>query len=319
MEQRMRDELRNYYQEDVDNIRFKVLNDEKKPPKDWRTLFVHIHELFGTIDVLFVSSGFWRPYIAEPFFIKLSRKSYLYKMGLHNTIDNIEAFTGILSPKPETEIPPSDFKGDVLLRPAASGVIGSISLPLGRLSPQEQETITCIRQFQKNRFLITFTNNLTGRLEKQYYWLVKALCKHYNNDIGLVLIGKDSVEGKAMIQQNCGTDIAVAAFPFQKNLTRFVKIITQNFQCIYIHPDHSGGGYCKVLAAFLMPTFVFSRTDSVQMHPYSMCSCKEEKLFKCIRSFDNYSESKALIQDNIEHEKHFRKYSKWLLEFIIKG
>lgn len=317
MEHCMRSELESYYKESMHYIQFKVLSDYNKINIDWRSAFINIYEFFGKIDVLFVSSGFWRPHLVEKLFIKLSKKSYLYKMGLHNTIENIESFTGLLSPRPETEILPANFKGDVLLRPAASGIIGPTTQPLDALTQEEQWTVDSIRRLNKSKILITFTNNLTGRLEPKYYWIIRNIYKHYKNDVAVILVGKDSINGKLMIHQNCGDDISILTLPYQNDLTRFCKLVSQNFECIYIHPDHSGGGYCKVLAAFFMPTFVFSNTDSVQMHPESMCSCKEEKLFKCINAFDNYHEAKKLIQLNLDYEKHFRNYSKWLLEFLI--
>lgn len=87
-----RQELRALIEQECDRIYGKgavdfsidVLFDGEQQQVDARELFVQLHQRYGVIDMLLVASGYWRPKLLESLFIKLAKKSYFFKMGLHN-------------------------------------------------------------------------------------------------------------------------------------------------------------------------------------------------------------------------------------------
>lgn len=224
----------------------------------------------------------------------------------------------MLSPLPELERLPPEFTGDVILRPTTYAYVGNIDAPLGDLSAEDREINRRIKQLGKSRVLVCATKRFTARLERHFYWLLDRMHEAYGGDIALVLAGDDADEGGHLVRKHCLTPITVESFSFQEDLPRFYHLLRKNSRCIYIHPDTSGGGHCKVLAALVMPAFIFRLTDSVQMHPVSLCSCKEEVLYKCMATFDDYGRSKEIVRQNKDYEGSFLEYSRWIVRYLLE-
>ncbi|WP_415713558.1 hypothetical protein [Maridesulfovibrio sp.] len=296
-----------------------VLLDSTAQKIDPKELFIRVYERFGKIDVLFVSSGFWRPALFEKQFLKLSYKKYFFKMGTHNE-NNIEGYDGILSSQPNLELIPSSFDGDIILRPDTSAIVGNISGPLGETITADKRILYAIKRLHKNRYLVTATKDLANRIDRKYCWLIEKMYKKYNGDIALLICGNEIEQAKEVLKSLCSVPIAIETFPYQSDLTRFYRVLRENCDCIYIHPNVSGGGYCKVLASLIMPSFIFNKTDSVQMHQVSLCSCKEEILYKCLMTFDDYKAlSNDVVRKNKDSETSFLNYSRWLIRHLLEG
>lgn len=273
---------------------------------------------FPVIDTLFVVSGTWRAWFVEKTFLAKTQKAYFAKLGRHNPSTYLDDYDGLLSLHPMSERLPEGFSGSKILWPVYSNLMASTEERISTPMVDEERKLQAIKEISGDYVIVTVTKNLDKYLESNYYWVIDNLNKHFDGKVSIVIVGSRSDIAAKMIAEKCSDNIKIIAFDQEPNLPRMYRLLAKNLKCIYIYPFNSAAGYCKVLASRFMPIYVFD-LDNPQMAPESRCVCREQMLFKCIDTFENYPDDDAHISVQINAAQKYSKYSERLVKLLITG
>ena len=127
------------------------------------------------------------------------------------------------------------------------------------------EELQCLNGLVKlpNAFLaITTAKNLHTRVDCEYIDFIKRILTDFDN-CHLLLIGTSHLSMSTWHPEIATINNKITYLNFAKHLFTLYTEIAKALKCVYIYPQHNGGGGGNILAALAgVPVFVFKNNDA---------------------------------------------------------